>query len=63
MNDIKNVYKKQYIKLCNTKRSRKKIGVCKCCGEDKNWSHLGPALKITFFLDITIFKDKQLKLK
>ena len=36
---------------------------CKVCKEDKNWSHLGLALKIPFFLDITTFEDKQMRLK
>ena len=49
MTDINTIYKKQYIKRGNTKRFRKKIAICKRCGEDKNWSHLGLVLKITFF--------------
>lgn len=61
MPDISTVYKK-HINLCNTKWFWKK-DVCKVCKEDKNWSHLGLALKIPFFLDITTFEDKQMRLK
>ena len=63
MTDINTAYKKQYMKLSNTKRPSKKIGVCKRCGEGKNWSHLEPALKVTFSLDIATLKDKQIRLK
>ena len=63
MTKISTVYKKQYIKLCNSKRSRKKIGVYKHCWEDKKWGHLGPALKTTIFLETTTIQDKQIRLK